>query len=266
MSEQKRIANELDKRVAELTRELAEANLQLQQSNVELNQFAYIASHDLQEPLRKVRTFTNMMVNTMDTVSPRTQEFLKKIEDSTERMQTLINDVLRFSLLSKEREKFTLVDLNHVVENVLHDYELAIEQKKAVVTVGQLPSLEAIPLQMSQLFTNLLSNALKFSRPSGDVQISINCKTATPEVIRQYGELNEEVPHYQVEVADNGIGFEPAYAQQIFTIFQRLHGRSEYEGSGIGLAICFFAQVIDKWKKRNLAIERKTVFIWPSRC
>ena len=238
ISEQKLFAQVLKNTVKERTKELAEANLQLQQSNIELNQFAYIASHDLQEPLRKVRTFTNMISTTLQDIPTQTSTYLQKIQDFTERMQTLINDVLRFSLLSKGKEKFTMVDLNEVLHYVLNDYELLIEQKRATITTNKLPTIEAIPIQMTQLFTNLISNALKFNSPERDLEIMVNATIAAKEEVSRFKELNEDKVHFKIEVTDNGIGFNQDYAQQIFTIFQRLHGRKEYSGTGIGLAMC----------------------------
>lgn len=214
------------------------ARKRLQETNTELNQFAYIASHDLQEPLCKIKTFTGLMESSLGEVPERTKSFIDKIQSSIERMQTLINDVLEFSLLSKEREKFEAVDLNQVLKSVLGDYELLIEQKGANIIAGNLPVIEAIPVQMNQLFTNLISNALKFSSNERQLEIKITAKQLSPEEVRQYKELQENKVHYVIEYKDNGIGFSQEYAKQIFTIFQRLHGRSVYEGTGIGLAIC----------------------------
>lgn len=238
ITEQKQFAEALERKVQERTLELAEANMQLQQSNVELNQFAYIASHDLQEPLRKVRTFTQMMEASMGEVNERTKTYISKIQSSTERMQTLINDVLKFSLLSKEREKFETIDLNIILQNIVNDYELSIEQKSAKIITDALPVIEAIPLQMSQLFTNLLSNALKFTSDKRTPEIIISAREATTEEVKQHRELDANKPYYLITFKDNGIGFSQEHAQQIFTIFQRLHGRMEFEGTGIGLAMC----------------------------
>ena len=238
ITEQKQFAEALEKKVAERTKELAEANLQMQQSNVELNEFAYIASHDLQEPLRKVRTFTDLMQMSLGEIPDKAKNYITKIQNSTERMQTLINDVLKFSLLSKEREKFTSVDLNNVLKRVLDDYELLIEQKGAKITVDALPVIEAIPLQMVQLFTNLLSNALKFNSNERTLEIYIHSHQLSPQQAEEYKELNKDKIHFLIEFKDNGIGFHQENAKQIFTIFQRLHGKTEYSGTGIGLAIC----------------------------
>lgn len=238
ITKQKNFAEALEKKVWERTKELAEANLQLQQSNVELNQFAYIASHDLQEPLRKVRTFTDLMQLSLGDVPDKAKNYINKIQNSTERMQTLINDVLKFSLLSKERENFANVDLNNILIKVLDDYELLIEQKGAKITAEILPSIEAISLQMSQLFTNIISNALKFSSKERNLEIFIRAQQLQQKEVQKYKELNKDKIHYLIEFKDNGIGFSQENANQIFTIFQRLHGKTEYSGTGIGLAMC----------------------------
>lgn len=235
---QKQFAESLERKVAERTKELAETNLQLQQSNVELNQFAYIASHDLQEPLRKVRTFIELMQLSLGEVPEKTKVYISKIQNAAERMQTLIKDVLKFSLLSKERKEFKKVDLNAILQSVLSDYELSVEQKQAQITADELPVIEAIPLQMNQLFTNLISNSLKFSSAERQLTINIHSKKLLKEEVRGYKELNEDKVHYAIEFKDNGIGFAQENAEQIFTIFQRLHSRTKYEGTGIGLALC----------------------------
>ena len=238
ITEQKQFAEALEKKVQERTKELAEANLQLQQSNIELNQFAYIASHDLQEPLRKVRTFTELMQLSLGEIPEKTKNYVNKIQSSIERMQTLINDVLKFSQLSKEREKFESIDLNYILSSVLSDYELLIEQKGVKITADTLPVIEAIPLQMNQLFTNLISNAIKFYSKERQPEITISSKQLSKHEVQQYKELNEDKLHYAINFKDNGIGFNQENAKQIFTIFQRLHGRHDYAGTGIGLAMC----------------------------
>lgn len=238
ITEQKEFAESLEKKVQERTKELAEANLQLQQSNIELNQFAYIASHDLQEPLRKVRTFTELMQLSLGEIPEKAKNYVNKIQNSIERMQTLINDVLKFSQLSKEREKFENVNLNEILSSVLNDYELLIEQKGAKITADSLPAIEAIPLQMNQLFTNLISNALKFYSKERQLEMTISSKQLSKHEVQQHKELNEDKPHYAIDFKDNGIGFNQENAKQIFTIFQRLHGKNDYAGTGIGLAMC----------------------------
>ena len=209
--------------------ELADANDNLTRSNAELAQFAYIASHDLQEPLRKISIFSQLLEQSLgDNVNEKTTGYLTKINHSSSRMSRLIKDVLTYSRLSKEQEVFELVDLNLVIERAREDYELLIEQKEAVIYCSGLPVIAAIPLQMAQLFGNLLGNALKFTRHDVQPLISI---TAT-----QFEE--NDIVYFKITIADNGIGLKAEYAEQIFQIFQRLHRKSEYEGTGIGLAMC----------------------------
>ena len=224
--------------VAERTKALAESNSNLAKSNAELAQFAYIASHDLQEPVRKVSTFTQMLETNLGTVDDRSKNYINKIKTSSSRMLALIKDVLAYSELSRINQEHKKVDLEKVVDDIKTDFELLIEQKNAQVTVSNLPELDAIPLHMSQLFSNLIFNALKFSRPGMPAEISIVGSEASKEEIASHAGLNNRLKYYKVEIKDNGIGFEQEYAGQIFNIFQRLHGRKDYEGTGIGLAMC----------------------------
>jgi PAS domain S-box-containing protein len=218
---------EIEELVRSRTSELADANGSLQASNAELAQFAYIASHDLQEPVRKVSTYIQMLEHSLGAIDERSLSYLHKINDSTSRMLILIRDVLAYSQLSRKKEIFELVDLDKIVENIKGDFELLLEQKDAVIECHNLPVIEAIPQQMSQLFGNLISNALKFVRPGVKPVITISSTLLTDP---PFG--------YRIECRDNGIGFKKEYSEQIFDIFQRLHDRTEYTGTGIGLAIC----------------------------
>jgi signal transduction histidine kinase len=215
---------QIEEVVADRTKELAQANLHLQRSNAELSRFAYIASHDLQEPARKIATFSQMLQNSAPELDEKSRNYLAKINKAGGRMMTLIRDVLSYSELSKQAPAFESVDLGVVIQDVKTELELLIEQKGADIGVDGLPILEAIPLQMFQLFGNLLSNALKYSRQ------------AVPPVIRISAQ--SEGGYCHIQVSDNGIGFEQEYAEQIFSIFQRLHRKTEYTGTGIGLAMC----------------------------
>ncbi|MCG7856541.1 PAS domain S-box protein [Flavihumibacter sediminis] len=218
--------------------ELAESNIQLSRSNEELAQYAYVASHDLQEPLRKIRLFSDMLKN--KTRSPEDQRIvIEKINNSAERMSTLIQSLLEFSRLLKSDNLMQQVDIQSTLDKVITDFELAISEKNAVVRVGKLPVIEAIGLQMNQLFYNLFSNALKFTVAHRIPEISITAEiTGRKEAEKLTGiELFHENFHH-FRFIDNGIGIEPEYRDQIFEVFRKLHARDLYQGSGIGLSIC----------------------------
>lgn len=224
--------------VTERTKELANANKDLQKSNAELAQFAYIASHDLQEPLRKISTFSQMLENSLgNKIDDHSRKYLNKINYSSARMNDLIRDVLNYSELVKENEIFVEVELNKVLENIKTDYDLLIEQKEATIQCTDLPIVEAIPLQMSQLFGNLVGNALKFARKEVAPVITITASKLSKEELYK-SSLDQDLDYYKIQITDNGIGFKKEYANQIFNIFQRLHRKSEYAGTGIGLAMC----------------------------
>lgn len=224
--------------LATTNEELAEANENLIHSNEELEQYAYVASHDLQEPLRKIRTFTDMLVK-QDNLPEKSKKWVDKITVSTERMSLLIKSLLDFSRLLKSDSLMRPVDLNEVLSNVINDYELVIEEKRAIIKVETLPVIEGIGLQMNQLFQNLLGNALKFTRADVTPEVSISCKPLTQEEIKKYvNRPMSNTVYYHFRLTDNGIGFETKYADHVFEIFKRLHSRDVYPGSGIGLALC----------------------------
>lgn len=224
--------------VSARTKELGTANDKLQKSNAELAQFAYIASHDLQEPLRKISMFSQLLENTAgQELNATSRKHLSKINNAAIRMNTLIKDVLSYSELVKETEEFTSVDLNQVIADTLLDFDLLIEQKNARIQFNNLPVLDAIPLQMTQLFGNLISNSLKFVRTDIAPVITITSTLLTAEEKRN-ASLQASQNYYQITFRDNGIGLKPEHQEQIFNIFQRLHRKSEYEGTGIGLAMC----------------------------
>jgi signal transduction histidine kinase len=234
----KLIAEELEKRVAARTKELAEANLQLQRTNKELEQFAFIASHDMQEPLRKIKNFaTRLAHKTKDTLDEVSVSYLDKIKSSSERMTRLINDILNYSRLLDLDEQFEKTDLNEVLDEVLDDFELGIEQKKAIIMHTPLPTLKAIPLQMNQLLHNIIGNGLKFCKDDTPCELNITSRVITQKGISDR-KLDAGLSYYEIVFKDNGIGFKQEYADRIFKIFERLHGRDKYEGTGIGLALC----------------------------
>lgn len=229
-----------DLKLAQL--QIEQLNTQLQRSNQSLDQFAFVASHDLQEPLRKIRTFGDLLLDQYtDTLPADARDLLRRMQSASERMSVLIRDLLTYSRLSKGRQTARQsLDLNGLVNEVLEDLELAIQDKNALIDVGSLPTLIGDPLQLRQVFQNLLSNALKFTKPGHQPQIQVTCRLIPAyEVL-----MNLPKPkapsgqYYLVTVADNGIGFAEQYGEKIFGAFERLHSKNSlYGGTGIGLAI-----------------------------
>lgn len=239
IDDQKKQEHVLEQKVAERTKELEQLNRALALSNQELEQFAYVASHDLQEPLRKIKAFGDMLANNYkEQLGTSGADLVGRMQNASTRMSTLIEDVLSFSRISSRKEAPELVDTTLVLKETIQDLETAIFEKNAMIVQEPLQPIVGSKHQMRQLFQNLLSNALKFSK--GDVQpvISITSKVVAGKDAGFKNQQPRPDEMYQlIEVKDNGIGFEPQYAGKIFQIFQRLHGRSEYEGSGVGLAI-----------------------------
>ncbi len=230
----------LEKKVAERTRELLEANRELEISNNDLQQFTSVTSHDLKEPLRKIQFFGNMLQEKAS-LSQEHNTLLEKIILSSNRMSNLIDDLLSFASLSSPH-LFESTDINQIIADILTDLELTIIEKKADIQVENLPRLEVIPALARQLFQNLISNALKFSKPGIHPQIRISgVRTEVPAVDAP---VVAEGSYCRIAISDNGIGFDEVYADKIFTIFQRLNARTEYEGTGIGLAIA--KKIVDR--------------------
>ena len=197
----------------------------LERSNQELQDFASIAAHDLQEPLRKIQTFGDRLLTASEaTLSSESGDYLSRMLASAGRMRKLIDDLLTYSRVTTKGDPFQATQLNQVLNDVISDLEVRIEQTRAVVQVGPLPEIDADPSQMRQLFQNLIANGLKFQTPGAIPQVEIQ---ATIQ-----GDFCE------IRVKDNGIGFDEKYRDRIFVIFQRLHGRQEYPGTGVGLAVC----------------------------
>lgn len=242
------LENEVQQRTEELAasnsalrttnEELAHSNRMITRSNEELAQYAYVASHDLQEPLRKIRMFAGML-SSDKTLPVGLAPLVQKIDKSTERMVMLIGDLLEFSRLLKSDILVRPVNLAETTANVINDFELMIEEKKAIVTAGYMPQVQAVAMQMNQLFYNLLGNALKFSKPGIAPVIVISSQPVSHEEAGKH--ITQPFPfaqYYRITVSDNGIGFDSRYAEHIFEVFKRLHGRDLYPGSGIGLAMC----------------------------
>jgi len=197
----------------------------LEQSNRELEDFAYVASHDLQEPLRKIQAFGDLLKTKHGgELHAQGRDYIERMQAAAKRMQILINDILAFSRVTTKAQPFVPVDLAEVARDVAHDLELRTHEAGAEVVIGALPTIDADPMQMRQLLQNLASNALKFHRPGVAPRVEIRGEATNGRA--------------EIIVTDNGIGFDEKHAERIFTMFERLHGRGKYEGTGIGLAIC----------------------------
>ena len=210
---------------------------ELQQSNASLEEFAFVASHDLKEPLRKIITFSDrLMVKEQNSVSEEGKVYLEKIMNSSIRMQQMISDLLSLSIISTDKT-FTQVSLRKLLDEVLPTFEYKIEETKATIMVEYLPDAFVVPAQFRQLFQNLISNSLKFAKQNVPPIITIKSRNASVQEHTTYN-LNHTGPILVLEISDNGIGFDNSYVDKIFAVFQRLHQRDSYEGTGIGLAIC----------------------------
>lgn len=231
---------ELREKTAELeslNASLGAKNMELERINKELESFNYVASHDLQEPLRKIQIFTGRILEKgKDQLPEETIGYFEKIIASSSRMRLLIEDLLKFSRTSISESTFDPVDLNLVLEDVLQSISQASEEKNLVVHVDKLPVIEGINFQLQQLFSNLLSNSVKYSREGVAPVITISSTIVPAEEMPK--NLSATGNYHQIRITDNGIGFEQENADKIFDLFQRLHGRHEYSGTGIGLAIC----------------------------
>jgi two-component system CheB/CheR fusion protein len=256
ITDQKAFEQALELQVNEKTRELQEANLHLQHSNENLLQFASIASHDLQEPLRKIRTFSSQLIRHLENVPGGASELINKINTSAERMSQLIKEVLEYSKLAQATKGYVQTDLDTILKNVLNDLELLLSENDAAIQYEDaLPSIDAIALQMNQLFYNLLTNALKFHKELMRPIIAISFRALSENDLHEHPELWPGHSYIEIKFSDNGIGFEPEFAEQIFQLFERLHSTDEYEGTGLGLALC--KKIVENHNGKIYAISKE---------
>ncbi|MFV8361494.1 ATP-binding protein [Flavobacterium sp. LS1P3] len=228
------------------TLELENNNKELKYINTELEAFNNIVSHDLQEPLRKIQMFISRLEGKeSDLLSSQGKEYFSKIRVTANRMQTLLIDLVNYSRTIKGDKVFVKTDLNKVIEEILQDLSSNIEDKKAIITIGNLPIIKAIPFQVKQLFINLISNSLKYSKENIAPEISITSKKITEKEMHDYKIANKK-DYYKIVISDNGIGFKQEYSDKIFLLFKRLETDPKYSGTGLGLAIC--SRIVDNHK------------------
>ncbi len=241
-----------EEKVKQLNYQLLENNKSLKETIEELDRFAYVASHDLQEPLRKIMVFSDKLLSYQQSmVSEETKLYMDKIVKASQRMQKLINDLLIFSRKDDGMLHFEEVNLNELITDVLSDMEVEIEKRSAQIHVKMLPTLWANPSQMRQVFQNLISNAIKFQKKDEVPVVSIYCDSARTSL------LDNPNTHCRIVVEDNGIGFDEKYASEIFVVFKRLHSYHEFEGSGVGLSIC--KKIVDAHNGKISAIGKPSV-------
>lgn len=225
-----------EEKIKELNRELLRNIEKLESTNKELDQFAFIASHDLQEPLRKIRMFNDFILSKYrHKLDGEGETYLDRMQVACDRMQSLINDILTFSKIDISKESLQCTDMNMLVDGVLSDMDPLIKQKNAVITFSQLPKLTVYPSMVKLLFQHLINNSLKFSHKNIEPVIKITAIMGTPDEVTDKLKVNK---YWRINIQDNGLGFEQQYADQVFTLFKRLHGNAEYSGTGVGLSIC----------------------------
>jgi signal transduction histidine kinase len=237
--------------------ELQERNKELVKSNKELASFNHVASHDLQEPLRKIQTFISRVSDADKAVmSQSARDYISKIEVSAKRMRVLIDDLLLFSRTNTTKKEFIKSNLNDLLENAESELTEIIAEKKATITASKLPKLDVIPYQIEQLFINLIGNSLKYSKPDVTPEISITSEKVSAD---DYPDLLEQSTKkfHKIIFTDNGMGFDPQFKETIFVLFQRLHSKTDYPGTGIGLAIC--KKIVENHKGHILADSTQDV-------
>lgn len=228
-----------EKKVKQLNQQLLEKNAELKATIEDLDRFAYVASHDLQEPLRKITLFSDRIATIYtDSLNEKLKEDLQKIMQASKRMNLLINDLLRFSRNSVQQHDFGFINLNLLLQEVLLDVEVEVEKSNAVLDIGNLPTIWGVNSQIRQLFQNLLTNALKFSKTTARPVVRIYSDLVDASALPETKGLPGEGRFHRIYVKDNGIGFDPKYANEIFVVFKRLHSYHDIEGTGVGLSIC----------------------------
>jgi signal transduction histidine kinase len=232
-----------EEKIKLLNKQLTAGNQHLKMVNEELDRFAYVASHDLQEPLRKIMVFSDMIISGKNDKN-EVEKYLDKISNSSKRMQLLINNLLQFSREPVNAANFVNVDLGELLQEAIIELELEIEKSQAKIDVGTLPVLPAIPALMRQLFYNLISNAIKFKKNNHFPVVNIYSERIPAPDLKASNKYAADVNYYRIFVSDNGIGFDEKYAEDIFLVFKRLHSYHEFEGTGVGLSIC--KKIIDK--------------------
>lgn len=235
--EQKTFVNELERQVHNRTKELALSNIELKKMNKELESFAYISSHDLQEPLRKIQTFASYLLEKeVNNLSEIGKDYFDRIYKAAQRMQTLIQDLLAYSRTNSIERKFETTNLNEIIAEIKDALKEDLKEKNATIEANQLCNADIIPFQFRQLIHNLIVNSLKFSIPENPPYIRIKCEIAKGIAFSNV-RLLPQSKYCHITVSDNGIGFKQEHSEKIFELFQRLHGRNEYDGTGIGLSI-----------------------------
>ena len=218
--------------------DLEAKNLELSQSNTDLASFTYIASHDLQEPLRKIQTFSSRIIEReLENLSLNAKDYFQRVIAASKRMQNLISALLDYSRTNTSDIVFVQTDLNSIIEEVKNNLNELIEEDNVIIKTSALPTLKVIPLQFNQLFSNIIMNAIKYKKQNTDVVINISAEMISANEMQTQISLTTD-KYWRIKISDNGIGFEQEFSNKIFELFQRLHGKSEYEGTGIGLAIC----------------------------
>lgn len=236
-----------EKKINMLNKQLTENIIQLKNTNQELERYASVASHDLQEPLRKIIIFGNKLKDKYaKAIEGEGLDLVERMIKASNRMQMLIKNLLEFSKATAGTDNYVETDFNEIVNSVLSDLEMNIQQKEAVIVCGKLPNLKVIPEQFRQLFQNLIVNSLKFNRQNVPPVITINSEKVKGMYLPGMSYDQYEETFYKITVKDNGIGFEEKYAEQIFSIFKRLHTYEQFEGTGIGLSIC--KKIVEKYQ------------------